>query len=183
MVIWFDIIPIVEEGVILKKRYIALLIALAIVMNVIVLYLFFLFLEMKNQGEYWKYDKGVTIEVNNLSNQTLTDLNFSYSSDKIDFKDIGTIKELKPEETAKITGSSQEINTGDLSIYLQYYTNDGEKKVDSIVYFDIMKPRKVVAVIDIIGVDSNGFLKYKMKGFDGLSEFGPEEIDSSEVKY
>lgn len=172
-----------EEGVILKKRYIALLIALAIVMNVIVLYLFFLFLEMKNQGEYWKYDKGVTIEVNNLSNQSLPNLIFSYSVNKTDYKEVGTIKSLNAGESTQITGSSEEINTGDLSLYLQYYINNGGKKLDSIVYFNIMKPRKAVAVIDIIEVDANGFLKYEMKGFDGLWEFGPEEIGSSEVKY
>ncbi|MFB5089777.1 hypothetical protein PGC35_21810 [Psychrobacillus sp. PGGUH221] len=101
----------------MKKRYIALLIAFAIVMKVICVYLFFFFWEMKVQGEYRKYDKGVTIEVNNLSNQSLPDLIFSYSVNQTDFKEVGTIKSLKAGETTQITGCSEEIISSDTSLY------------------------------------------------------------------
>lgn len=47
------------EGVILKGGYIALLITLAVVMNVICVWLFFTLGEMIAQGEYRKYNKGV----------------------------------------------------------------------------------------------------------------------------
>lgn len=63
----------------MKKLKIFLFISLAIAFFLITIYLFFYFLEMKVQGEYKKYDSGVTIEANNLSNKTLPDLKFLYT--------------------------------------------------------------------------------------------------------
>ncbi|MDF2066645.1 hypothetical protein [Bacillus sp. Cr_A10] len=123
---------------------------------------------------YKKYDSGITIEVNNLSNQHLPDLKFSYSGNP---EEIGTIKSLKPGKTAKITGSSKEIDSSDISMYLHYYINNGGKKEDSMIYFSLMQPSKAVVILDIKEVDAHGFLKYKKRGFDGLWKFGPEEIN------
>ena len=85
----------------MKKTKIFLYISLGIAVSI---YLLFYLLEWSLQGEYMKYDSGITIEVNNLSNQHLPDLKFSYSGNQTE--EIGTIKSLKPGKTAKITGSS-----------------------------------------------------------------------------
>ncbi len=79
---------------------------------------------MKVQGEYRKYDSGVTIEVNNLSNKALPDLKFLYSNST----EVGTVKSLEPGGTAKITGNSKEIKGSDISLYLNYYIENGGKK-------------------------------------------------------
>lgn len=161
----------------MKKRYIALLIILAIVMNVICVYLFFYFWEMKAQGEYRKYDKGVTIEVNNLSNQSLPDLLFSYSVNQTDFIEVGTIKNLKAGETTQITGSSNEIKSSDTSLYLHYYIDNGGKAADSLAYFYTAEPTKAVIVLNIHEVNPHGFLKYEYRGYNGWDQYGPDKIN------
>ncbi len=53
-----------------------------------------------------------------------------------------------------------------------------EKKEDSIAYFNISEPTKVVVILDIHEVvDPLGFLKYEYRGFDGWWQYGPEEIN------
>ncbi|MER2172603.1 MAG: hypothetical protein ABS938_18460 [Psychrobacillus psychrodurans] len=165
------------EGVILKGGYIALLITLAVVMNVICVWLFFTLGEMIAQGEYRKYNKGVTIEVNNLSNQSLPDLIFSYSVNQTDFKEVGTIKNLKAGEKTQITGSSKEIKTSDTSLYLHYYINNGGKAVNSLAYFYTAEPRKAVIVLNIYEVKPHGFLKYEYRGYSGWDQYGPDKIN------
>ncbi|MGE7979187.1 hypothetical protein [Psychrobacillus sp. NPDC093200] len=161
----------------MKKRNIALFIALAVVMNVICVYLFFYIWEMIDQGEYRKYDNGVTIEVNNFSDQNLSDLIFSYSVNQLDFKEVGMIKSLKAGESTQITGSSKEIKSSDTSLYLHYYIDNGGKAVNSLAYFYTVEPKKAVIVLDIHEVKPHGFLKFEYRGYNGWTQYGPDEIN------
>ncbi|NME06546.1 hypothetical protein [Psychrobacillus sp. BL-248-WT-3] len=156
-----SLIPFISFGLIL-----------AILLIILPIYLLF-FLD-GSPDEYKKYDKGITIEVNNLSNQSLPDLTFSHNGNR-DFVELGTIKSLGPGETGKITSSTKELKTNDVSVYLHYYIEDGEKKEDSILYFYTRQPTKAVAIINIYEVNSQGYLKYELSGYNGWSQFGPEE--------
>lgn len=146
-------------------------------MNVICVYLFFYIWEMIDQGEYRKYDNGVTIEVNNLSNQSLSDLIFSYNVNQSDFKEVGTITSLEAGETTLITSSSKEIKSSDISLYFQYYIDNGGKAVNSVAYFYTVKTKKAVIVLDIHEVKPHGFLKFEYRGYNGWDQYGPEEIN------
>jgi len=146
-------------------------------MNAMCIYLLFYAWEMKDQGKYRKYDKGVTIEVNNLSNQSLPELIFSYSVNQTDFKEVGTIQSLKAGELSQISGSSKEIKSSDTSLYLHYYIDNGGKALDSLAYFSTAEPSKAVIVLNIHEVNPHGFLKYEKMGYDGWSQFGVEEIN------
>ncbi|MBD7942542.1 hypothetical protein H9650_00265 [Psychrobacillus sp. Sa2BUA9] len=138
--------------------------------SIFLMFIYLLFFYDDSPDEYKKYDRGVTIEVNNMSNQTLPELNFLYTDDI----EVGTIKDLKPGETIKLSGSSKEIKFSDVSLYLNYCINNGEKKVDSLAYMYYKKPYKVVVIINVIGIDKNGLLEYEWKGYNDWSKFGPE---------
>lgn len=60
--------------------------------SIFLMFIYLLFFYDDSPDEYKKYDRGVTIEVNNMSNQTLPKLNFLYTDDI----EVGTIKDLKP---------------------------------------------------------------------------------------
>lgn len=141
----------------------------------IILPIYLLFFLDGSPDEYKKYDKGVTIEVNNFSDQSLPDLQFSYSGNMIDYTELGTIKSLGPGKTGKINGSTKEMKTNDISVYLHYYIEDSEQKEDSILYFYTRQPPKAVAILNIYEVDSKGYLKYELSSYNGWSKFGPEE--------
>jgi len=157
-------------------RYISIAVVLWGVLLAISAYFLFSFIEFIWQGEYRNYEQGVTIEVNNLSNQSLPSLKFSYSVNQSEFKEVGTIENLNAGDTAQITGSSKGVNTSDTSLYLHYYIDNGGKVENHMIYFDLMQPIKAVVILDIKEVDVHGFLIYEKRGFDGLSDFGPEEI-------
>ena len=157
-----SLIPFISFGLIL-----------AILLIILPIYLLF-FLD-GSPDEYKKYDKGITIEVNNLSNQIINDLQFSHSVSQSDFTELGTINSLEPGQTGKITGSSKELKTSDISVYLHYYIEDGVKKEDSLLYFYTKQPTKAVAILNIYEVNSQGYLKYELSGYNGWSQFGPEE--------
>ncbi|MEK5146733.1 hypothetical protein MKX53_06800 [Psychrobacillus sp. FSL K6-4615] len=146
------------------------IICLSILMFLI--YLFLSFLGTLGQGEYKKYNSGVTIEVNNLNNESISNLKFTYGhAENFEFKEIGLIKHIEVGKTATLTGSSKDIYPNDLSMYMHYNLENGEKKSDALAYFSIQKPRKVVVIIDINQVGDMGEIGYKIKGFDGLGEF------------
>ena len=161
----------------MKKRYIALLIALPIVSFVLFIYYFLFIWEIEDLGEYRNYDKGVTIEVNNLSNQSLPDLIFSYSVNQTDFKEVGTIKSLNAGESTQITGSSKEIKSSDTSLYLHYYIDNSGKAVNSLAYFYTKEPTKAVVILNIYEVKLHGLLNFEYRGYNGWSKYGPDEIN------
>ncbi|MFJ5770128.1 hypothetical protein [Psychrobacillus sp. NPDC093180] len=147
---------------------------LAIIFTILPIYLLF-FLD-ETPDEYKKYDKGITIEVNNLSNKILPDLKFSYSGNRSDFTELETIKSLEPGSTGRYTGSTKDLKTSDISVYLHYNNENGETKEDSLLYFYTKQPIKAVAVLNIYEVNPQGYLQYELTGYNGWSKFGPEEI-------
>ncbi|MFJ5772459.1 hypothetical protein [Psychrobacillus sp. NPDC093180] len=125
------------------------------------------------QGKYWKYDNGVTIEVINSTGKNIYDLEFTYGhSENSDFQEIGTIKKVESGKTSILARKNFKINKidKDLSLYMHSLVN-GEKVEQSLLYLDVPKPNKVVVLIEIVEVDNKGKMKLKVKGFDGLSEF------------
>ncbi|MER2008548.1 MAG: hypothetical protein ABS939_13945 [Psychrobacillus sp.] len=150
---------------------------LPIVAFVIFIYYVLYTWEMENQGEFRDYDKGVTIEVNNLSNQDLSNLIFSYSASYEVFEEVGTIKSLKAGESAQITGSSKEIKSSDTSLYLHYYIDNGGKAEESLAYYKTREPSKAVVVLTIHEVEPIGFLKFEFSGYDGWSRYGPIKVN------
>lgn len=158
-----SLIPFISFGIILATLF-------------IIFPIYFLFFKDYSPDEYKKYDKGITIEVNNFTDQILPDLTFLHNGNR-DFVELGTIKSLGPGETGKITSSTKELKTNDVSVYLHYYIEDGEKKEDSILYFYTRQPTKAVAILNIYEVNSQGYLKYKLSGYNDWSKFGPEDIN------
>ncbi|MED3572727.1 hypothetical protein [Cytobacillus praedii] len=134
------------------------------------------FIMIDTQGEYRKYDTGVTIEVKNSSQQDISNLKFSFGHLlDINFQEIGEIKQLKPGQSSKLTGKSMDLSSSDLSMYMQYYLKDGETKVEnSIFYLDTINPKKVVALIDITKVDDEGNLLLNVEGYNGFTQITGE---------
>ncbi|MDI2585733.1 hypothetical protein OR571_00940 [Psychrobacillus sp. NEAU-3TGS] len=137
----------------------------------LILFGFYYLIIRCEQGEFFKYDKGVTIVINNTSKQEITDLNFFFSfySTYDVQQDLGNIDKLEPGETTSIY--SRHINgTGnDRSLYLQYPINKDEGQVDSLAYVAAYKPSKVVVILEITGTDNNGKLLFRVKGYDDVS--------------
>ena len=148
----------------------------------IILYGFYYLIIRVGQGEFYKYDNGVTIMVNNSSKQEITDLNFyfSFSSTYDVYQDLGNIYKLDPGETTSIY--SRHINgTGnDRSLYFQYPINKTEKQVDSLAYVPSYKPSKVVVILEITGTDNNGKLLFRVKGYEDV--FGLFEYDLTSAR-
>lgn len=133
------------------------------------------------QGEFFKYDNGVTIVVNNSSEQEVTDLNFFFSFSTYEVhQDLGHIDKLEPGETTSIY--SRHINgTGnDRSLYLQYPFNKTERQVDSLAYVASNKPSKVVVILEITGTDHNDKLLFRVKGYEDV--FGQYEFDLTSAR-
>ena len=168
-----------EKDIILKKIVGAVVrtFTLPIIALLIFIYYVLYTWEVESQGEFKDYEKGVTIEVNNLSNQSLPDLIFSYSVNQTDFQEFGTIKSLKAGESAQITGSSKEIKSSDTSLYLHYYIDNGGKAEESLAYYKTREPSKAVVVLTIHEVEPIGFLKFEFSGYDGWSRYGPIKVN------
>jgi len=49
--------------------------------------------------------------------------------------------------------------------------------VDSLSYFYFKEPKKAVVVLNILEVKPHGFLKYENRGYNGWSQFGPDEFN------
>ncbi|MED3552643.1 hypothetical protein [Cytobacillus praedii] len=141
-----------------------------------VLYGISYFIMIGTQGEYRKYDTGVTIEVKNLSQQDISNLKFSFGHLlDINFQEIGEINQLKPGQSSKLTSKSMDLSSSDLSMYMQYYLKDGETKVEnSIFYLDTINPQKVVALIDIAKVDDEGNLLINIEGYNSFTQITGE---------
>ena len=124
------------------------------------------------QGEYRKYDTGVTIEVKNSSQQDISNLKFSFGhTQDINFLEIGEIKQLEPGQSSKLTSKSINLSNSDLSMYMQYHLKDGETKIEnSIFYMDSINPKKVVALVDITKVDDEGNLLLNIEGYNGFTQ-------------
>ncbi|MBP2242365.1 hypothetical protein J2Z40_002939 [Cytobacillus eiseniae] len=129
-----------------------------------------------DQGKFKKYDKGVTIEVKNSSEENITNLTFSFGYlENIHFQELGEIKQIKPGQTLKLTSKSIQRTNADLSMYLQYQLADSKTIIkDSLVYLDIKSPRKVVVLVDITKVDDEGNLFYTYDGYNGFTQYTGE---------
>ncbi|MCK1999568.1 hypothetical protein MPH47_20460 [Psychrobacillus psychrodurans] len=124
--------------------------------------LFFVFsnlLRWTHQGEFLKYDNGVTIEVYNSSKEVITGLNFyfAFDGDHV-YQDLGTITQLGPEETSSFYNHKIKDTGNDRSLYLQYPINKTETEFESLVYLHSNKPSKVVLILEITGTDNKGKL-------------------------
>ena len=164
-----------EKDIILKKIVGAVVLTFTLPIAAILIFIYYVLYtwEMENQGEFKDYDRGVTIEVNNLSSHSLPDLIFSYSVNQMDFQEVGTIKSLKAGGSAQITGRSKEIRSSDTSLYLHYYIENGDKAEVSLAYYNTRQPPKAVAVLTIQEVEPTGFLKFEFSGYNGWSRYGP----------
>ena len=165
----------------MNKKRIALALTLTFILPIaafiIFIYSVLYFWETESQGEFKDYDRGVTIEVNNLSNQDLSNLIFSYSATHGVYDEVGTIKNLKAGESAQITGSSKEIKSSDTSLYLHYYIDNSGKAEESLAYYKTREPSKAVVVLTIHEVEPIGFLKFEFSGYDGWSRYGPIKVN------
>ncbi len=142
----------------------------------LILFGFYLLIMRYWQGEFFKYDNGVTIEVYNSSKQEITDLNFFFSFDGNEVhQDLGNINKLEPGETVSIYSRHIEGTGSDRSLYLQYRLNKIETNVESLAYLPSYKPSKVVIILEITGGDNEGKLLFRGKGFEDM--FGPYEFD------
>ena len=134
------------------------------------------------QGEFFKYDNGVTIVVNNSSKQEITDLNFFFSfySTYDVHQDLGNIDKLEPGETTSIY--SRHINGigNGRSLYFQYPINKTERQVESLAYVASNKPSKVVVILEITDTDNNGKLLFRVKGYEDV--FGQFEYDLTSAR-
>lgn len=143
----------------------------------LILFGFYYLLIRVGQGDFYKYDNGVTIEIYNSSKQEITDLNFffSFSPNYDVHQDLGNINKLKPGETTSIY--SRHINGAgsDRSLYLQYPINKTEAHVESLAYLASYSPSKVVVLLEITGVGNKGKLLFRVKGYEDL--FGEYEFD------
>lgn len=142
----------------------------------LILFGFYYLVIRVGQGEFFKYDNGVTIEIYNSSKQEITDLNFFFSFDSyVVHQDLGNINKLEPGKTTSIY--SRHINgTGnDRSLYLQYPISKTEAQVESLAYLPSYKPSKVVVILEITGTDKEGKLLFRVKGFEDV--FGQYEFD------
>ncbi|ALC85149.1 hypothetical protein AM499_04460 [Bacillus sp. FJAT-22090] len=126
---------------------------------------------------YQNYEKGVTIEINNLSGSDLANLNFSYGyvedTDTF-YKEIGNIERLKPGNTSIIkTKKNKNLNNRgrDTSIYMNYKLLNGFEINENLVYFNPPQPDKIVLIININQIDSYGNIDYDIRGFDGVRSF------------
>lgn len=130
------------------------------------------------QGEFFKYDNGVTIEVKNSSKQEITDLHlfFSFTSYDVD-QDLGKIDKLEAGKTTSIYRHHINGEGSGRSLYVQYPFNNADTQVDSIAYVASNEPRKVVVILEITGVDNSGRLLYKVKGYEDV--FGKFEFDNT----
>lgn len=121
------------------------------------------------QGEFITYDDGITVEVNNKSNQPTPNLKFTLGySENPDFQNIGVIKPLKSEKSEKLTNNIKTANA-DLSLYIEYKLKNGKTKKEDLFYSPAATPQKIVAKIDITEIDKNGKIKFNYKGYDGAS--------------
>lgn len=136
---------------------------------------FFSLLQWAKQGEFLKYDEGVTIEVHNVSNQVITDLNFylAFNENHI-YQDLGTITQIEPGETTFLY-SHQIKGKGNQSLYIQYPFNKTEKESESLAYLPSYNPSKVVVILEITDTDNKGKLLLKGKGYEDV--FGQYEFD------
>lgn len=143
----------------------------------LILFGFYYLIIRIGQGEFYKFESGVTILVNNSSKQELTNLNFffSFNSNYDVHQDLGNIDRLEPGKTTRLY--SRHINGvgNDRSLYLQYPINNNERQVDSLAYLASYKPGKVVIILEIIGVDNKGKLLAKVRGYEDV--FGPFEFE------
>ncbi|WP_419393421.1 hypothetical protein [Cytobacillus praedii] len=139
----------------------------------LILYGFYYLIIRGGQGEFSKYDKGVTIEVKNSSEHNISNLNFSFGHlDDINFQRLGEIKQLQPGKTFKLTSKSINPSNADLSVYMQYHLKDGDTRIEnSIGYFDIKYPNKVVVLVDITKVDDEGNLFLNYKGYNSFTQY------------
>lgn len=143
----------------------------------LILFGFYYLIIRVGQGEFFKYDNGVTIEIYNSSKQEITDLNFFFSFDpNYDVhQGLGKINKLEAGETANIY--SRHINGAgsDRSLYLQYPINKTETYVETLAYLPAYRPSKVVVVLEITGMDNKGKLLFRVKGYEDI--FGKYEFD------
>lgn len=157
-----------------KKSKLLLRISLGTIFFILITGGLYALLGLIQQGEFWKYDKGFTIEVNNSSEVSIDNLKITYGyAEDTEFREIGTIKQLKPGEYSILTGSSDDIQNidKDISIYMHYNLKNGDKKEESLVYFSTHEPSKVVVVLDIKHVYESGNIGFEKKGFDGVWKF------------
>ncbi|WP_313802055.1 hypothetical protein [Cytobacillus sp.] len=143
----------------------------------LILFGFYYLIIRVGQGEFYKYENGVTIEIDNLSKQEITDLNFFFSFDPTYdvHQGLGSVNKLEPGETTRIY--SRHINGAgsDRSLYLQYPINKIETHVETLAYLPSYRPSKVVVLLDVTGIDNKGKLLFRVRGFEDL--FGQYEFD------
>ncbi|ALC82867.1 MULTISPECIES: hypothetical protein [Bacillus] len=146
-------------------------IAIVIILGYVLLFL----LAVAQEGEFIKYDDGVTIKVNNTSNQPTPKIKFTLGySENPDFQDIGEITPLDSENAAKIRNDDIKTANDDLSLYIEYKLKNGDTKKEDLFYSPAAVPQKIVAVIDITDIDKYGDIKLKYKGFDGFGTINGE---------
>lgn len=173
----------------MKKTKLLIYIPVGVLLVIILTYGCLFLLAALNQGEYWKYENGVTIEVNNSTKKNISNIKFTYGfAENSEFQEIGTITNLKSRTSSILNHNTNELNNvinnsnNDISIYMHYSLEDGKKIKESIVYFNIYRPSKVVALIDITKIDKNGSIDFKLKGFDGIWEFDEKRMSEDEIR-
>lgn len=143
----------------------------------LILFGFYLLIMRYWQGEFFKYDNGVTIEVYNSSKQEITDLNFffSFKSNYDVHQDLGNINKLEPGETTSIYSRYIDGTGSDRSLYFRHPISKTETHVESLAYLPSYKPSKVVVILEITETDNEGKLLFRVKGFEDI--FGQYEFD------
>lgn len=139
----------------------------------IIVYAFSKLSTMTREGEFRKYEEGLTIEVKNSSDQNVGNIRFLFSY--VEDKEIGAMEELKPGKKSILTRNKDFYKTGeDLSLVMEYTLENGQKKRENLLYLYTQTPEKVVAVIDITKIDDNGNISFDLKGFNGYTKFKNE---------
>lgn len=153
---------------------------IGIVSIFLILFGFYSLLIWTWQGEFIKYDDGVTIEIKNSSKQVIIDLNFFFAFENAHvYQDLGNINKIEPGETTSLYSPIINGVGNDRSLYLQYPVNITEKAVESLAYVASYKPSKVIVIIEIFGFDNKGKLLFSVKGFDDISQY---EFDLTSVR-
>ncbi|WP_313891619.1 hypothetical protein [Psychrobacillus sp.] len=130
---------------------------------------------LQEPDEYKGYEEGITIVVNNLSGSNIESLNFSYGfAEDPHYKEIDIIENLIPGDTSTIKikkAKELKSETRDTSIYMNYKLLSDFEVNENLIYFTPPQPDKIVVIIDIEQIDSDGNVKYNIKGFDGARSF------------
>ncbi|MGG3621962.1 hypothetical protein ABES25_00035 [Bacillus gobiensis] len=146
-------------------------IALVIISGYVLLFLF----AVSQEGEFINYDDGVTIEVNNTSNQPTPKIKFTLGYSEIpDFQDIGEITPLDSEKATKIRNNDIKTANDDLSLYIEYKLKNGDTKKEDLFYSPAAVPQKIVAKIDITDIDKIGNIRYTYTGYNSVFSISGE---------